>query len=112
MKKPHGITIKLYTKAKTGVDGFNRPIYTETALDVDNVLVGEPSADDISTELNLTGKKIAYTLGIPKGDANDWTDKKVEFFGQTFRTFGTPTQGIEDLIPLSWNKKIKVERYE
>jgi hypothetical protein len=36
----------------------------------------------------------------------------VEFFGQRFRTIGFPTQGIEELIPLAWNKKVKVERYE
>jgi hypothetical protein len=36
----------------------------------------------------------------------------VEFFGEKFRTIGAPTQGIEDMIPLSWNKKVKVVRYE
>lgn len=112
MNKPHGITIQLYQKVKTGIDEFRRPVYTETAVSVDNVLIGEPSTDDVTAELNLSGKRIAYTLGIPKGDTHDWTDKKVEFFGETFRTFGSPTQGIDDLIPLSWNKKVKVERYE
>jgi hypothetical protein len=41
-----------------------------------------------------------------------WTDRKVEFFGETFRAIGAPTQGIDALIPLAWNKKIRVERYE
>ena len=27
------------------------------------------------------------------------------------RTFGGVTQGIEDMIPLPWNKKVKVEHY-
>ena len=111
MRKPAGVTITLYNKTQTGVDGFNRPVYTETAIQVDNVLIGEPSTQDIVDELNLTGKKLAYTLAVPKGDTNEWTDRKVSFFGKTFRTFGEVTQGIEDLIPLAWNKKVKVERY-
>ena len=35
----------------------------------------------------------------------------VEFFGQRFRTYGDVTEGIEAMIPLQWNKKVKVERY-
>ena len=34
-----GITIKLYEKTQTGTDGFNRPIYKETPVDIENVLV-------------------------------------------------------------------------
>lgn len=63
----HGITIQLYEQVQTGVDAFNRPVYAETAVDVDNVLIGEPSTQDIVDELNLSGRKLAYTLGIPKG---------------------------------------------
>ena len=107
-----GIPIILYNKTQTGTDGFNRPIYAETPEVVDNVLIGEPSTEDIVNELNLSGKRLAYTLAIPKGDEHDWEDKTVEFFGQKFRTFGKPTQGIDHLIPLSWNKKVKVEVYE
>ncbi|MCR5731234.1 MAG: hypothetical protein K6G20_12890 [Ruminococcus sp.] len=68
---------------------------TET---VSNVLIGEPSAD---------GK--CYTLGIPKGDSHIWSDRKVCFFGRTFRTIGLPEQGIEENIPLSWHKKVHVK---
>ena len=35
----------------------------------------------------------------------------VEFWGQKFRTYGDVVQGIENLIPLCWNKKVKVEKY-
>lgn len=106
-----GISITLYTATQTGTDEFNRPIYAETPVTVENVLIGEPSTDDIVAEINMTGKRLAYTLAIPKGDTNDWTDKTVEFFGEKFKTIGEPTQGIDHLIPLSWNKKVKVERY-
>ena len=106
-----GVTIILYNKVQTGVDAFNRPVYEDVATTVDNVLIGEPTTEDVINELNLTGKHLAYTLAIPKGDAHEWNDRKVEFFGEVFRTYGEPTQGIEHLIPLSWNKKVKVERY-
>ena len=107
-----GIAITLYDKVQTGVDAFNRPVYEDVATTIDNVLIGEPTTEDVINELNLTGKHLAYTLAIPKGDTHEWNDRKVEFFGEVFRTYGEPTQGIEHLIPLSWNKKVKVERYE
>lgn len=108
----HGISIILYEKTEAGTDPFGKPIYTEAPLVVENVLIGEPSSEDIVDALNLYGKRVAYTLGIPKGDMHTWEDSTVEFFGQRFRTIGFPAQGIEDLIPLAWNKKVKVERYE
>ena len=107
-----GESIVLYNKVQVGADDFGRPIYEETAETVDNVLIGEPTTEDVINELNLTGKHLAYTLAIPKGDTHEWNDRKVEFFGEVFRTYGEPTQGIEHLIPLSWNKKAQVERYE
>ena len=107
-----GITVFLYDKVQTGKDNINRPIYEEEAVQVENVLIGEPDAEAIADELNLSGKRLVYTLAIPKEDDHVWTDKKISFFGQTFRSFGEVTQGIESMIPLNWNKKVKVERYE
>ena len=106
-----GITVTLHQKTQTGTDSFNAPTYVETDVEVENVLIGEPTTDQVVEDLNLYGKKLAYTLAIPKGDAHDWTDVDVTFFGERFRTYGEPTQGLEHLIPLSWNKKVKVERY-
>lgn len=112
MGKIKGITVILHQKTNTGeVDGFNRPILSDTTIEVGNVLVGEPSTQEIVDTLNLTGKKLAYTLAIPKGDNNNWIDTEVEFFGVRYRTIGAPTEGIEENIPLSWNKKVKVEAY-
>ena len=106
-----GISITLYDKTQIGIDDFNRPIYEDVPRTIENVLIGEPTTDQVIDELNLSGKRLAYTLAIPKGDTHEWTDRKVEFFGEVFRTFGKPTQGIDHLIPLNWNKKVKVERY-
>ena len=109
-----GVTIQLLDKVQTGVDAFNRPIYTEVPESVENVLVGQPSDSDVSTALDLTGKRVAYTLGIPKGDTHSWEDKTVILpapFSGTFRTLGFSTVGIEANIPLAWNRKVMVERY-
>lgn len=106
-----GITISLKVKTASSENSFGEPTYTEEWISVDNVLVGEPSSEDIQNDLNQYGKRLAYTLAIPKGDSNVWTDTEVTFFGETFRTYGDVTQGIENNIPLKWNKKVKVERY-
>lgn len=106
-----GVTIELYNRVQSGVDDFNRPIYRETVEQIDNVLIGEPSTQEVVDELNLSGKTLAYTLAIPKGDAHEWENKRVGFFGEIFEVIGKPTQGIDHLIPLSWNKKVKVTRY-
>ena len=118
MAKIRGITVKLYEKkqkiADDGqliVDGFGKPIYDEVPTEVKNVLVTPSSSDDLVTNTDLTGKKAVYTLAIPKGDTHDWENKKVEFFGEKFQTFDIPIKGIDELIPLDWNMKVKVERY-
>lgn len=112
MTRIQGITVILFDKVKTGVDGFGEPTFEERPIDINNVLVSPASTDDVTNQLNLTGKKVVYTLGIPKGDSHNWTNKVVQFFGQRWRTVGVPLEGIEDMIPLDWNKKVTVERYE
>lgn len=108
----HGIPIELAVKVQTGTDSFNRPVYDTEWVTVDNVLIGQPSTEEVTDELNLSGKRFDYLLGIPKGDTHDWEDTQVRFRGQVYQTIGAPTQGIESMIPLSWNKKVKVMRYE
>lgn len=107
-----GIDVTLYTKRQTGEDAFGAPVYEETPEVVHNVLIGESETADIVNEQQLYGRQLAYTLAIPKGDTHDWTNAVVEFFDQKFRTCGAVTEGIEGMIPLSWNRKVKVERYE
>ncbi len=107
-----GITVTLITKQQTGQDPFGSPIFSEVETEIDNVLVSPTQSDDVVNQLDLTGRKAVYTLAIPKGDENIWENMEVRFFGQRWRVFGIPTQGIEELIPLSWNKKVMVERYE
>ena len=107
-----GITVTLYQQTQTGVDGFNRPVYEEVPVNVENVLVISASATEVLDTLNLTGKRAVYNLGIPKGDTHDWTDAVVEFFGRRWKTISFPQEGIEENVPTMWHKKVQVERYE
>lgn len=107
-----GITVTLINWGKSGIDDYGEPIITKSTVEVENVLIGEPSSEDVLLESSISGKRLAYVLGIPKGDNHDWIDAEVEFFGERFKTIGKPTQGIEENVPLQWNKKVKVESYE
>ena len=89
-----GIDVTLYTKRQTGEDAFGASVYEETPEVVRNVLIGAPETADIVSEQQLSGRQLAYTLAIPKGDEHDWTNVTVEFFGRKFRTYGAVTEGI------------------
>ncbi|RMI77663.1 hypothetical protein DIX58_04235 [Streptococcus iniae] len=108
----HGIPIILIDKQVVSTDPFGSPVVKDVEILVDNVLVAPATTEDVTNQLSLTGKKAVYTLAIPKGDLHDWENKEVRFFGKRWRTVGIPLEGIEDLIPLEWNKKVMVERYE
>ena len=111
-----GLTVKLYNVTQVGTDNFNQPILFESSVDVDDVLVGEPSTDDITSSTALYGKQIQFMLGIPKGDTHDWMDKKVEWtdaYGITYtcKTFGYPITGVEANIPTKWHMKVRCAAY-
>ena len=104
-----GITVYLTVRTQTGTDAFDAPVYSEAETAVDNVLVTPLSDTEILDTLNLFGKRAVYELSIPKGDAHDWTDTKVRFFGETWRTIGRGRETIDALTPLDWNRKVQVE---
>ena len=113
-----GITVTLHVKTQKVVgstpvfDAFNNPVYTDSTVTVNNVLVGQPTTDEVTTSIDLYGKKIEYMLGLPKGDTHVWEDTEVEFFGKKFKTFGSTIEGIEANIPTPWHKKVRVAKYE
>ena len=108
-----GIPVILHIRQQTGKDDFNRPTYEETTVTVENCLVSPLSEGDnsLTAELNLNGKHGLYQIAVPKGDRNTWEGNTVEFFGHAWKVIGFPTEGIEENIPLSWNRKVVVERY-
>ena len=106
-----GMTVQLVVNTVTGYDPFGNPIEKEELVDVADVLVGQPTTDDVANTIQLYGKKIAYVLGIPKGDTHNWTDTTVYIWGEPYRTIGYPQTGIQENIPLRWGSNVKVERY-
>ena len=112
MARIKGITVTLISNKEVGRDPFDNPIYEDVEIEVDNVLVSPTSSDDVVNTKDLTGRTAVYTLAIPKGNTDTWENQEVRFFGKRWRVFGIPLQGIEEMIPLDWNKKVMVERYE
>lgn len=109
----HGITVQLINKVQSGTDAFGAPVYTDAdPINVENVLVGEPLASEIIDTLTLHGKRLAYTLGIPKGDTHVWKEQDVIIFGERYHVFTDVTKGIESMVPGLWHHKYGVERYE
>lgn len=112
MARIKGITVILYDRVETGEDAFGVKTYSEVAVPVENVLVSPVSSSSQADTIHPEGKGAVYNLAIPKGDIHEWKDRKVEFFGQVWKTVGFPYKGIEDMIPLDWNMKVQVEAYE
>lgn len=107
-----GSTVTLTERTESGTNDFGESVWTETEIPVEGVLIGRPSAEDISAGLELYGKRAAYTLGIPKGDTHNWVDATVQFFGHTFLTFGLPLTAEPDNIPLCWGQIVHVAAVE
>ena len=105
------MTVQLAVKTEGAPDPFGMPTETEQLIDVPGCLVGQPSSDDIAQAMEMYGKKIAYVVGVPKGDVNSWVDTDVIIWGERFRTIGYPETGIQGNIPLKWGQNVKVERY-
>ena len=112
MQLLHGTAVQLGVKTQTGEDSFGAPVYDTEYVTVENVLVGQPTADEITSGLALSGKTTEFMLGIPKGDTHEWEDTEVIIFGQKYRTVGGVIQGIEENVPGPWHKKVRVVRYE
>ena len=106
-----GIPVTLLTKTQAGVDPAGRPVYSWTPTVVENVLVAPLSDEEVTSTLDLTGRRAVYHLAIPKTDAHTWEGQRVQFFGETWSVIGIPTRGIDELIPGPWNMKVKVERF-
>lgn len=107
-----GESVTLTVKTETGRDSFNNPTYSVTTVTVSNVLIGQPTAEEAQSSIDLYGKRCDYMLGIPKGDQHIWEDTTVSFWGHTFDTVGPMIMGIEANVPTQWHHKIRVTRRE
>jgi hypothetical protein len=106
-----GIDVVLHQRGQSGLDDLGNPIYQTGDVTVENVLVAPTTVDDLIDRSRLEGTKELYTMGIPKGDSHVWLENKVTFFGKTWHCYAEK-EGIEENIPLAWNKTVYVERYD
>jgi len=106
-----GETVKLVQTTQTGTDPFGNPTYSETEIEVENVIIGTPSTNEIVNDLQLYGKALLFVLGIPKGDTHDWQDKTVIIRGSRFSTYGFPLVQTAANVPGNWNAQVKVAKY-
>lgn len=111
MQRIRGVSVSLTVKTPDGVDALGCARYTETSVQVDNVLIAPVSAQEATETQNLTGRRAVYELHIPKGDAHVWEDTTVSFWGDVWRTIGPVKEYHEHLTPGPWNRSIQVERY-
>lgn len=107
-----GEQVVLIIKTETSKDAFGAPVYSESQVTVDNVVVGNSTANEHVNNLDLHGARIAFVLGIPKTDNHIWENTDVYIRGMRFRTIGAPLVQTEANVPGLWNKQVTVERYE
>ena len=109
-----GIPITLYENIVIGQDDFGADIVEETATTIENVVIGQPTSEDIISEISVSGKHVAYNLAIPADDNHNWEHATVEFYGKRWRVIGIPTQFMDRFMGADWpwNKQVRVEAYE
>lgn len=105
-------TVVLTVKTPSGCDSMNNPVYVTTTETVANVLIGQPTAEEAQSSIDLYGKRCEVMLGIPKGDTHEWENTTVTFWGRTWHTIGPVIMGIEANVPTMWHKKIRCARDE
>lgn len=112
-----GETVILYEETPNGTLPTGEITYEVTPVEVHDVLIGEPSSEELLSSVDLYGKSLRVILGIPKGDTHDWVNKRVDWtdaYGNThsFITFGYPITGVEANIPTRWHMKVRCAQYE
>ena len=109
-----GVPVEVQVRRRVGTDALNAPVYEDRWETVENVLVGQTSAEGAPTETDLPGRRETLTLAIPKTDRHVWTDTLVRLpkpWDGVYKTVGFPKAGIEENIPLLWNLQVEAERY-
>lgn len=100
-----GVSVTLLQLSRSGA----APSWTPVT--VENVLIAPLLEVDSTAGAQETAHRAIYHLAVPKDDTHRWEGQLVQFWGQTWAVIGIPTEGIDDLIPGPWNKKVTVELY-
>ena len=104
--------VTLFERHKIGVDELGADVFYEKPTRVSGVLITPVAADAVVSDLQIYGRHAAYELCIPKGDTHNWDGCRVQFYDHLWRVYTPPITWIEGNVPLLWNTKVRVERYE
>lgn len=110
-----GVTVILKEKTQTGTDALGQPVYEISDVPIEDVLIGRPEATDVQNALTLYGKRISYSLSIPKGDTHVWYKSQVELpapWNATFNVIGDAVETIDANTPTRWNRIVLLERID
>lgn len=110
-----GVAVTLKQKTQAGTDALGQPIYTTIDVVINDVLVGKPESSDVENALTMYGKRIAYTLAIPKGDTHVWYKSQVTLpapWSSTFNVIGDVVETIDANTPTRWNRIVQLERID
>ncbi len=82
-------------------------IETFTETELDNVLFGRPSTEQLDETMRLYGVEISYVLGIPKVYTSSLRGCLVyrPRDGQAFRIMGDPQPLPPEICPTPWNRE-------
>ena len=76
-----GETVKVIRKSSSTVDAYGNPVFTETQINYDNVLIGWSSGDE-PVEVDARPQIGKVTLYFPPGSAAIRDDDEFEFHNQ------------------------------
>lgn len=102
--KGESVTLRTPT---IGYDENKDEVTTWTETQIDNVLFGRPSTEQIEEVMRLYSVEVSYTLGVPK--AYTASLRGCEVFrprdGKTYRIVGDPMPLPPELCPTPWNRE-------
>ena len=101
-----GETVTIYTPTIT-YDENKDEVTTWAETELDNVLFGRPSTEQVDEIMRLYSVEISYALGIPKTFTGSLRGCKVRRLrdGQVFSIMGNPQPLPTELCPTPWNRE-------
>ena len=107
------ITLTFNKEAKTGVDGFNNPVYEIRPIVVPDCLIA-PITEPLSyrEEEALSQSREQVRIHLPKSFDGDVSHSSVEWNGKTFRIDDDSVQFMNENCPTKWNRYFRAEVYD
>jgi hypothetical protein len=106
-----GANVTVLLPVEGNRDRFGNPVETYEPREVPDVLIAEPSTEDMEAA-RAEGVTLAYTLHFPKSYAGPLEGALVELpepFGGEYRVVGDPRPYMDANTPGRWDRPVRVE---